>query len=67
MLFERRIEGLLDSEGYSTTEFWQKLTKVVDDDAPFEGAGFMLECHKSATDYVQFANTMKLMRRNSGK
>ena len=62
----RRARGPAGA-GYSTTEFWQKLTKAVDDDAPFEGAGFMLECLQAATDYVQFANTMRLMRRNSGK
>ena len=86
LLFERKIEGVLDGEaaasarrlpgadareragaGYSTAEFWQKLTKAVDDDAPLEGAGFMLECLRAATDYVQFATTMRLMRRNSGK
>ena len=65
MLFEKQIESFLDSEGYSTTEFWQKLTKAVDDDHPMEGEGFTLEALKITTDYCQFASTMRQMRRQS--
>ena len=70
LLFEKRIERFLDGEGYSTAEFWQKLTKAVDDDRPLEGEGrvllsrapprrrgarrFMLEALKTTCDYEQF-------------
>ena len=67
LLFEKRIERFLDGEGYSTAEFWQKLTKAVDDDRPLEGEGFMLEALKTTCDYEQFAVTMRQMKRESAR
>ena len=66
LLFEKRIEGFLESEGYSISEFWQRLTKAVDDDAPLDGMGFVLEALKAATDFQQFSITMRQMRRDQG-
>ena len=67
---EQGFDAFVADEGYSTAEFWQKLTKAVDDDRPLEGEGrvllsrapprrrgarrFMLEALKTTCDYEQF-------------
>ena len=64
LLFERRIEGFLRDEGYSTVEFWQRLTKAIDDTPLDEDATderLVMETLRAATDYTQFALTMRSM------
>lgn len=64
LLFEQKIEACLAAEGCATAEFWQKLTKAVDDDAPLAGQGFLLEALRACTDFLQFSVTMRGMRRD---
>ena len=68
-LFEKRIEACLTENGYSVDEFWDALMKFVDGQQGATGAeGFLLEALRAATDYRQFAVTMRQMRRDrSGK
>ncbi|KAJ1460139.1 hypothetical protein M885DRAFT_612779 [Pelagophyceae sp. CCMP2097] len=69
LLFEHRIESFLVAKGFSVSAFWQRLTKAIDDEAfALDGDAFLLESLKAATNYLEFYNTMKHMRRDrSGK
>ena len=68
-LFEKRIEACLTENGYSVDEFWDALMKFVDGQKGATGAA--ASCSRplrAATDYRQFAVTMRQMRRDrSGK
>lgn len=59
LFFERRIEDFLRRENSSVSEFWQTLTKRVDD---LEEDNFVLAALKLATDYESWALTMKSIR-----
>lgn len=76
LFFERRIEDFLRSQNTSVAEFWQTLTKLVDDDDPNlegtvsddvvkmkAGGNFVLAALKLATDYESWALTMRSIRR----
>lgn len=64
-LFEARIEACLTENGHKVEEFWEALTKFVDGAAETAGMeGFLLEALRAATDYRQFATTMRQMRRD---
>jgi len=64
-LFEAKITRVLESDGASVEEFWQKLTKAADGDDDLINEGFLLQCLAATVDYGVFVNTMRGLRRNS--
>uniref|UniRef100_A0A7S3K6G9 Cilia- and flagella-associated protein 36 n=1 Tax=Aureoumbra lagunensis TaxID=44058 RepID=A0A7S3K6G9_9STRA len=66
LLFERRIEAFVQNRGYSITEFWQRLTKAIDDDSLHSfNAIPCFDLLKAATDYSTFVTTMRSLSRTS--